>query len=298
MARFCRPSLPLGLCLLTTVSTPGHGADYTLQCKSVDGFAHIYADHAVPDSRCGAIAARVVNAYAFAARQANWRDEHRLRTKPLQIRLLGGSMRTLGYAEGANLMVVRDEYLDNPLSEGTLAHELTHIQDARQLRGRRLPSFIAEGRALTIGHAYRMALGQERNNYDGRMAASAATFTANDAGKLLRDYEGGGWDNQAIGTALVEYMRTKWNGGMRGVNTRLSRMAERMGDGDGFDSAFKKEFGIPFGDLRRSYMKHLDDTKNDAGARLDGTIWESPQPISATLPAKPSSDRSRTVGSR
>ena len=64
---------------------------------------------------------------------------------------LGSALKVLGYAQGANLMVMKDEYMDNPLSEGTLAHELTHIQDARQSKGNRLPSYMLEGRALTIG---------------------------------------------------------------------------------------------------------------------------------------------------
>jgi len=185
-------------------------------------------------------------------------------------------MKGLGYAEGRNLMVVRDEYLDDPLSEGTLAHELTHIQDARQLLGRtRLPSFLAEGRALVIGHAYRMALGQRENSYDARMAASAATFSAEDAGRLLRDYRGAGWDNKAVGTFLVEYMRVGWNGGTPDVLARLSRMVEAMGGGEDFDAAFRKEFGRRFGDLRRDFARFLDATKGEPEARLEGTMWRN-----------------------
>jgi hypothetical protein len=266
-------------CLLWLAAPAAAGADggtSTRQCASADGFVRVQSERAINPARCLAVAERVVRAYAFVAAVASWNRQDRLRAKPLRFRLLDGSMRGLGYAEGLDLMVVRDAYLDAPLSEGTLAHELMHIQDARQLGGRRLPSFLAEGRALTVGHAYRMALGQEKGDYDRRMAASAATFTAKDADRLLRDYEGSGWDNQAIGTALVEYMRTRWNGtGVPDVGARLSRMIERMGAGDGFDSAFRKEFGTPFGDLRKAYAKYLDDTAGDPRARLQGTIWEA-----------------------
>jgi hypothetical protein len=259
-------------------ASPGWSEDgnFKRQCASADGFLHIDADHPVAPARCAAIAARALKAFDFAAEAAGWTGREALRARPLQFRLLGGSMKGLGYAEGRNLMVVRDEYLDDPLSEGTLAHELTHIQDARQLLGRtRLPSFLAEGRALVIGHAYRMALGQRENSYDARMAASAATFSAEDAGRLLRDYRGAGWDNQAVGTFLVEYMRVGWNGGTPDVLARLSRMVEAMGGGEDFDAAFRKEFGRRFGDLRRDFARFLDATKGEPEARLEGTMWRN-----------------------
>jgi len=275
MKRLRRTGLLLGSLLWLAAPAWADGGTSTRECESGDGFVRVDAERAIDRTRCLAIAERVVRAYAFVAAEAGWTRQDRLRAKPLKFRLRNGSMRGLGYVEGPDLMVVREAYLDQPLSEGTLAHELTHIQDARQLKGRRLPSFLAEGRALVNGHAYRMALGQEKGDYDRRMAASAATFTTENAGRLLRDFEGGGWDNQAIGTALVEFVRTRWNGGVPDANARLSRMVERMGAGDGFDSAFKKEFGVPFGGLRNSYMKHLDGTAGDPRARLDGTIWQA-----------------------
>jgi hypothetical protein len=287
MKRLRRAALLVGclVCAAGAAIAAAEGGPSVRECESREGFVRVKADRAIGRERCLAAAERVVKAYAFVESAASWSRRDRLRARPLQFRLLDGSMRGLGYAEGRDLMVMRDEYMDRPLSEGTLAHELTHIQDARQLAGRRLPSFIAEGRALAIGHAYRIALGQEKGDYDRRMAASAASFTAGDAGRLLRDYAGAGWDNQAIGTALVEYMRTRWNGaGLPDANARLSRMVERMGEGDGFDSAFKKEFGVPFGELRQAYMRFLDATRGDPRARLDGTIWENVGPLAGAWP--------------
>lgn len=254
-------------------------ATFELLCVSDDKFLQIYADHPVDRARCKSIAARVIKAYAFAGERSSWRNPSLLWAKPLQFRLLGGPLKVLGYAQGPNLMVMKDDYLDDPLSEGTLAHELTHIQDSRQLRGSKLPSFMLEGRALTIGHAYRMSLGQEKNDYDRRMAGSAVRFTADDAEKFLSEFRGKGWNNQAVGTVLVEYMRTKWNGaGIPDIQSRLARMIETMAGGDGFEAAFQKEFGTTFAALRKSFMKHLNDTKDDPQARLQGTIWQSTSP--------------------
>ena len=265
--------------LAAVLTVQAKAAEFELQCVSEDGFLRIHADHPVDQARCKSIAGRVIEAYAFSAKQSSWSDAKPLWARPLQFRLLGGSLKVLGYAQGPNLMVMKDDYLDNPLSEGTLAHELTHIQDLRQLRGSHLPSFMLEGRALTIGHTYRMSLGQEANDYDRRMAASALRFTAGDAENLLREYRGQGWDNQAIGTALVEYMRTKWNGaGVPDIQPRLARMIEIMAEGNGFAVAFKKEFGVSFSALRNSFMQHLNDTKGDPLGRLQGTIWQSTGP--------------------
>jgi hypothetical protein len=268
------------LCLLSAAfAAQAEDEGFELQCVSADKFLQIYSDHAVDQTRCKSIAERVLRAYAFIGKQESWSNPDLLRANPLQFRLLGGSLKVLGYAKGPNLMVMKDEYLDQPLSEGTLAHELTHIQDLRQLRGQKLPSFMLEGRALTVGHAYRMYLGQEQNSYDHRMAASAARFTASEAETLLNNYRGQGWNNQAIGTVLVEYMRTKWNGnGVPNIHPRLSRMIEIMGRGAEFEAAFQKEFGTSAVALGEAFLKHLSDTQDDPRARLQDTIWQSTSP--------------------
>jgi len=218
----------------------------------------------------------VLRAYAFVADKAAWTDRRRLTARPLQFALVGDSaINVLGYAKGPNLMVMKDSYLDKPLSEGTLAHELTHIQDFRQLRGKRMPSFMFEGRALTIGHAYRMHVGQRPGDYDRQMARSAAGFTAERAMVLLDNERGHGWDNQAIGTVVVEYMRAQWKGGVADIHARLSRMIERIAAGRAFEQAFADEFGVSAEAFAETFATFLNSTQNDPQRRLRGTIWQS-----------------------
>ncbi len=258
---------------------PAKEEPFELLHATEDGFLEIWADHEVDAARCKAIAARVLKAFDFVATRSGWQDPAPLRAKPLRFRLLGGKLKVLGYAKGPDLMVMKDAYLDDPLSEGTLAHELTHVQDFRQLKGARLPSFLLEGRALTNGHAYRMSLGQGPNVYDRQMAGSALRFTASRAATLLDDDAGRGWDNQAIGTVLVEFMRTRWNGaGVPRIEPRLSRMIERMAEGLALEKAFEKEFETTVDALGEAFGKHLADTQDDPRARLKGTIWESIEP--------------------
>ncbi len=267
------------LCLAVAAATPAAASneeDFHLQCKSDDSFLEIYSDHAVDAGRCKAIAARVLKAYAFVADKSAFKDRAVLKAKPLQFALVGdGAIKVLGYAKGQNLMVMKDSYMENPLSEGTLAHELTHIQDFRQLRGKRMPSFMFEGRALTIGQAYRVHLGQAPGDYDRQMARSAVGFTAEQAMALLDNYNAHGWDNQAIGTVVVEYMRAQWKGGVADINPRLSRMIERIAGGREFDQAFQDEFGIGAEAFAEAFAAHLRSTQGDPKRRLAGTMWQS-----------------------
>ena len=257
-------------------------ANFTVQCKSDDGFLHVYSDHPVDAARCKAIAARALKAYAFVTDRAAWKDRGLLTGKPLEFALVGDDAHNvLGYAKGPNLMVMKDSYMDSPLSEGTLAHELTHIQDIRQLQGKKLPSFMFEGRALTIGQAYRLNVGQAPGNYDRDMARSAVGFTAEQAMKLLDNYGAHGWDNQAIGTVVVEYMRAKWNGGIAEITPRLSRMIERIAAGREFDQAFQDEFGATAEAFADAFMGHLRATQGNPKQRLAGTMWQSVDPAPA-----------------
>jgi hypothetical protein len=158
-----------------------------------------------------------------------------------------------------------------------LAHELTHIQDLRQLRGKRLPSFMLEGRALTIGQACRLHIWQTPGDYDRQMARSAATFTPEQAMELLENFRGHGWNNQAIGTVVVEYMRARWNGGIADINLRLSRMIERIAAGREFEPAFQDEFKVSADAFAEAFTTFLRTTQNNPQQRLQGTItmWQS-----------------------
>jgi hypothetical protein len=274
--RWILPTLGL-LCLAIATAAPGSGEEnFTVKCKSDDGFLEVYSDHAVDPARCKAIAGRVLKTFAFVAERAAWKDRSILTARPLQFALVGdGAINVLGYAKGPNIMVMKDSYMDQPLSEGTLAHELTHIQDFRQLKGKKMPSFMFEGRALTIGQAYRLQVGQSPGDYDRQMARSAVGFTAETAMELLDNYSGHGWDNQAIGTVVVEYMRTTWKGGIADINPRLSRMIERMAAGREFEQAFQDEFGESAEAFAEAFAGFLRATQGDSHARLKGTMWKA-----------------------
>lgn len=265
-----------GLFCISNALSAENVAKYPLRCQSDNGFLHVRSDRALDPARCKAHVARMMKAFAFVTERAAWKDQGLLTARPLKFVVLGDpTLKVLGYAQGPNLMVMKDAYMDNPLSEGTLAHELTHIQDIRQLRGKRMPSFMFEGRALTIGQAYRLHVGQKPGDYDRQMARSAATFTAGQAMELLENYRGHGWNNQAIGTVVVEYMRVKWNGGVTDINARLSRMIERIATGREFEQAFQDEFKVSADAFAEAFTGYLRTTQNNPQQRLQGTMWQS-----------------------
>ena len=264
------------MALLADISGSSAAEEFRLLYSTSDRFIQVWSDHDIDQQRCRWIADRVRKAYTFDEQQECWTDQKILYQSPLQIRVVDSiKSKILGYAQGKDLFVVADNYLDDELSEGTLAHELTHIQDARQLKGGKIPSFIAEGRALTNGHNYRISLGQKSNSYDRQMLRSAMKFTATDASTILEEFFSKGWDMEAMGTFLVEYMRTKWNGtGVANVHHRLSKMIERISTGLDAEAAFAQEFGKQFSVLQDSFEKYLDSTASEPVVRLQGTIWE------------------------
>lgn len=264
------------LCLLPTPRTAvAQSQEYGVQCVHADVF-EIRSDREIDQETCEWIAHRVERAFRFVIEQESWQDEDLLWSTPLQVRVVESiASGALGYAQGPNLFVVEYAYLDDPLSEGTLAHELSHIQDARQLQGATLPSFLLEGRALTNGHEYRMAMGLEQTSYDQQMAGSAAGFTAADAESLLDKVRDAGWEMQAMGTFLVEYMRVRWNGtGVPDIHPRLSRMIETMAGWADVETAFEYEFGTPATALLEEFQQFLNETQADPDERLLGMMWD------------------------
>ena len=251
--------------------------DYRLQFASRDKWLEIYSDSTIDENRCKMIAERVRRAYQYDFQKEGWSQPGLLWTQPLALRVVHDSeSRVLGYAIGGDLFVVRDSYLDDCLSEGTLAHELTHIQDARQLGIGKLPSWLLEGRALVNGHNYRISKGQKEDSFDRMVARSAINCSVADAQEVLDHFQDGSLKMQNIGTFVVEYMRTKWHGhGFSNVQVRLSRMIETIGAGQNFETAFQKEFKEPFSQLKKSFENYLKTTSVKPQIRLKNTIWQN-----------------------
>lgn len=227
-----------------------------------------------------AIVAKVRAAYAWVARTQAWPDARPL-SAPLEVRLTARPD-VLGTATDDVITIGLDYIRSDPaLSQGTLAHELCHIQDRRQARPARVPGFIAEGRGLTNGFAYRRSLGLPPQPYDRGLARAITGFTPAEVAAVMADLAPGSLrDPEAnlrfefVGAWFVEYLRTT---GYPDVQPRLARVITRLHAGQPFEAAFEAEFGVGFGKVAFAFVRHAETTRGSM--RLKGTIWAGLGPV-------------------
>jgi hypothetical protein len=218
--------------------------------------------------------------------EQEWPNKTPLRA-PIEVRVLTRVSSTeLGEAvhepDGKQYFKIALHYLKSQpeLAEGTLAHELTHYQDVRELAPEHIPGFIAEGRGLSDGFFYRKHLGFPPQPYDKGLAHAVVAYTAAQVEEVVSREEWGDLrDPQAnlrlefIGCWFLEYLRTGYGAkGFADVQPRLARMITFIHQGVTFEPAFKKAFEVDFQTVRKAFVAHA--TKVKGAARLKGTIWE------------------------
>ena len=118
--------------------------------------------------------------------------------------------------------MVSASVLDDPFANGTLAHELAHIQAKRalgKLSERRLvPRYFIEGHGNIMGLAYRDHLHVTKHDYDVSKASQMAKITADETRTILTDDTYGAGDTkkldkmEAMGIFFVEYLRVRLHG--------------------------------------------------------------------------------------
>ncbi len=140
-------SLLIRVILLTTITIaaphPTLAVNCELQYVSPDKFLGIWSDHKTNEDKCKSIAKRTLDAYQFDNRQESWTNQNILWNPPLRMEVLNSMKKDdYGVAVGKGVFMIANSYLDDSLSEGTLAHELTHIQDRRQLDGGSMLGFL------------------------------------------------------------------------------------------------------------------------------------------------------------
>jgi hypothetical protein len=253
--------------------------DYHLVFRLSNDFAPVtVVCNAVLDpARAEKLAKDVWNAYQFVCETQKWPSRELLKPA-LQVRVNAKMDKgLLGYAE-KNVFTIGLSYIDMPLAQGTLAHELTHCQDRRQLLGHRLPNYMAEGRALLDGRAYREKLGQRPSGYDRGVRDAILKFTVQDAeevlsgapvkaapltgAKLVR--------MEFLGCFFVDFLRAKCDA--PDIQPRTARLVMDLGRGMTYEDAFRKEIGISFEEAKGKFIAYLKD--NSGSERLRGTLWQ------------------------
>jgi hypothetical protein len=249
---------------------------YTSADKHVEIFTNTDLDN--DDARN--ISDKVEAAYTWLTRTQQWRDERPL-NKPILVHVVSNINR---YPAGAysDVEIGLDYLKSNPnLAEGTIANELCHIQDQRELVGSTQPDFITEGRGLTNGFMYRKSLGIPPQSYDRDLAGAVIHYTPAQVAEVVNRLASGSRADDPtanrklpfVGAWFVEYLRTTYNGhGFEDVQPRLARTIANLRQGMTFEPAFKAAFGVNFSDVQTSFIQYAATTHGVD--RLKNTMWE------------------------
>jgi hypothetical protein len=268
----------------------GPGTGDTALCR--EGFLQIVSPDAsnLRAEQCRAMATQTMAAWSFVADQMRWADPAAMES-PLTLRLLSVERMksehpgVLGFAKGRDLFVVSLSILSDSFSNGTLAHELAHIQAKRalgKLSERRLvPRYFIEGHGNRMGLAYRDHLRIANHDYDARKARQIAKLTADEAKIILTDDGYGAGDKkkedlmESRGIFFVEYLRVR-NIGKSGpdVLPRMGRVFEAVGTGKSYPSAFRAQFGASVDEVVSEIVAFMARTESVPEDRLKGTRYE------------------------
>ncbi len=272
---------------LAGVPTSLSAADRTL-CDVA--FLHVVSPDAerVTGEQCRTVANQTLAAWRFDADQMRWSDAATLES-PLTLQLLSvARMKTehaglLGFAYGRDSFVVSLAVLTDPFSNGTLAHEIAHIQ-AKRAMGRRserhlVPRYFIEGHGNCLGRLYRDHLGIAKHDYDAGKARQILGMAAVEAQTILTDDTYGVGDTkrldrmEALGIFFVEYLRTKK--GLPDAPARMGRVFESVGHGETYAAAFRQQFGASIHQIVDEIVALFARTASSPAERLKGTRYEA-----------------------
>ncbi len=232
-----------------------------------DGFVTVITDTTLEAAEAEQIATRIAAAWGFTRDASAWADRSRL-AAPLTVRVLAAAPAgVLGRATAPSTFLIQLDYVRTPGSEATISHELTHLQDFRQLAKAKLGQYWLEGRANSNAFAYRAHLGMQQNpDWKQRLAR----WTSDDARAVLS-----GAVNSKDQRAQVEETGTLWFEHLRrrfpDAHARYSRMIAAMAGGTSAELAFSGAFGEPLPGAQDVFLASLDATQSDPDARVAGT---------------------------
>jgi len=256
-------------------------SDYHLVFQTRDHFISVYCNGDLETTKAAKLAAQVQDAYDFVSEMEQWRSLEPLKA-PLQVRVKTDMKKGLLGFSFKDVFTIGLSYIGNPLARGTLAHELTHCQDDRQLGKHKIPHYLMEGRALLVGRAYREKLGQKPDAYDRNINKKIIEFTAVDAQEVLSELSGEKEPEpgpmlsrmEFIGCFFMEFMRTHFHEGLADIQPRTARLVADVGQGMGYEESFKKDVGLSLEEAKKAFIAFINKTQGNPKARLKGTVWQ------------------------
>ena len=278
------------LAVLVLIMAAGASAGDQPLCRA--GFLQVVSPDAlsVGADQCRAVTKQTMAAWNFVANQMHWANPSEMES-PLTLRLLSAARMkaehagVLGFAKGRDLFVVSASVLDDPFANGTLAHELAHIQAKRALgkfaEQHLVPRYFIEGHGNMMGLAFRDHLRVANHDYDVRKARQMAKMTADEARIILTDDSYGSGDKknedkmESMGIFFMEYLRVQHHGkGIPDVLPRIGRIFEAVGMGQSYQSAFQEQFRASVDEVVAQIVAFMARTESLPADRLKGTRYE------------------------
>jgi Hemopexin len=255
-----------------------------------DGFISVLSDTDLGSSEAAQIARRIADAYSFDRQQDRWSNPQPL-DSPITVRIPAvGPQGLIGLATAPNRFLIQLDWVRQPTSAATLAHELTHLQDYRELGRSSLPHYWMEGRADSNAFAYRDHLGLGQNpDWKRRLAR----WTSADARGVLEGtvtYAQHGNENEEVGTLWFEHLRRRFPD----AHPRSARMITAIAAGQTLEQAYQAAFGESLARGQAEFLAYLDRTQADPDARVAGT-WMQSAPATAQPPRAARASRQKAV---
>lgn len=239
-----------------------------------DGSFVVSTDVELAPEKAKAVLDRVKAAWEYVSSELDWKEKDVL-ARDVKLHVLDdASMKTRfgakvkGHASGKDDFFVARTFLDEERSARTLAHELTHLQDRRHLetKGARLPHWLTEGRAVTVGRGYEAKLGISDKKYGDDIARVASDVSPAEAKRILEDdaYVAEKkmpsiFRMEAAGFFFLEFVRVKLQ--VEDLEKKLGRVVARVGKGATLEDAFEAEVGTKLSSARSAFYEYLEDVK-------------------------------------
>lgn len=229
---------------------------------------------------------RVTRAAAYGDSLQHWDDDAKWKEKInvtlLSDRCMSGltgvpANEVPGMTTGPDDIFLRRSSLRGASSHDSevLAHELVHIEDWR-MAGRsepEIPLYLKEGKAYVVGLSYanEPTRKQEVRRDLTYLSASDARWVMNQ----FRDSHPSGNPNASYVGEITGALFVQWLEAhvQKGALTKLGNAVEASGNGQEFESAFKKQFGVSLAKCEADFVSFVARTERDPRARFAGTLF-------------------------
>jgi len=248
-----------------------------------EGFLQVVSPDNGSVEQAKAAAKKVADAWKFDLKVMRWTHPAEM-DGPLMLRLISndrmksehGGLRA--WAKG-NRFEVRLDLIDDPNIDGTIAHELGHLQAFRALgeHEKQAPKYFLEGHGLMMNQLYADHLHIDRHRGGGNQVRGIMSITADQARTMLANehYRVGSTEYtvmEYMGLYFVEYLRVRK--GIADAVPMMGRVFEGIGRGRTYEQAFAETYDLSVKKAASEVVAYFKRTEGSPADRIKGTRLE------------------------